>query len=649
MSNDTSTETQTPEPTPETPAEKRERRSFPIRIFVRGEGGWSLVADLPGFDELPAASEPAPTALTPEHVETLRALRDRSGRKCLHHVAFELYEAGLTHGGGSLKPWGITPAGVAALERYDEAARLADLRAQGEAVAAKLGLTADPASEPALRALIIYHADCTDGACAAWAARHHCWRAGFETMLLPTHPGVTPEGAFAEAWAHVFIVDVCIPRADIERLGAWVLDHHKTNGPLLEGYGRAVFDLNRSGAGLAWDEVQAILWSLGCGVRPEQPRPWFVSYVEDRDLWRWALPYSREVNAVLSLGKRAVDDFDQWEPVATKAPPWSVVSEGRTILAVESEAVERACRHPLFMSLASVSVVLVTSPLYQSEIGNQLASAHGMPAVIWYLRQDEARGPVAQVSLRSRDDLADVSELAARLGGGGHRNAAGAVVDASKWLALVGGQTTPTAPPTRTCDWLNTATGRKFPFLAPTAGDIDIVDIAIGLGHQARYAGQTRQHYSVALHSVLVARVIRALGGSLDEQRWGLLHDAAEAYVTDIPWPLKSAGLVPGLVAAERGIMTAVVALFGLSEREPALVKEIDLEMLEVESESLLVRHPDWEIARPARPEVREVWASREPGAPTSSGLIFMEQAIQLGLAGHSDWERMGAVVWGGA
>lgn len=49
---DTSTDTtQAPETTPETPAEKRERRSFPIRIFVRGEGGWSLVADVPGFDE----------------------------------------------------------------------------------------------------------------------------------------------------------------------------------------------------------------------------------------------------------------------------------------------------------------------------------------------------------------------------------------------------------------------------------------------------------------------------------------------------------------------------------------------------------------------------------------------------------------------
>lgn len=117
------------------------------------------------------------------------------------------------------------------------------------------------------RALVIYHKDCTDGACAAWAAAHHLGRAGLpEPVLLAAHPGITPEGAFAEEWAIVFVVDVCIPRADVERLGAWVLDHHKTNEPLLAGYARARFDMSRSGAGLAWDEVQAILWGLGYGV-----------------------------------------------------------------------------------------------------------------------------------------------------------------------------------------------------------------------------------------------------------------------------------------------------------------------------------------------------------------------------------------------
>ena len=53
------------------------------------------------------------------------------------------------------------------------------------------------------RPLVIYHKDCTDGACAAWAAAHHLGRAGLpEPVLLAAHPDITPEGAFAEEWAY---------------------------------------------------------------------------------------------------------------------------------------------------------------------------------------------------------------------------------------------------------------------------------------------------------------------------------------------------------------------------------------------------------------------------------------------------------------
>lgn len=187
--------------------------------------------------------------------------------------------------------------------------------------------------------------------------------------------------------------------------------------------------------------------------------------------------------------------------------------------------------------------------------------------------------------------------------------------------------------------WINTATGRRFPFLAPAPSDIDILDIAIALSHQARYAGHTRTHYSVASHSVVVSRVVWKLGGSLDERRWGLLHDAAEAYVTDIPWPLKAAGLVPGLKDAEASIMDAIRWRFDLSDVEPQIVRDIDLEMLEVESDTLLVRHRDWQIARPARPEVREQFRFR-PG-PDLVAEQFLSEAIECGLCDKGEtWAR---------
>ena len=285
------------------------------------------------------------------------------------------------------------------------------------------------------RALVIYHKDCTDGACAAWAAAHHLGRAGLpEPVLLAAHPGITPEGAFAEEWAIVFVVDVCIPRADVERLGAWVLDHHKTNEPLLAGYERARFDMSRSGAGLAWDEVQAILWGLGYGVT-QAARPWFVDYVEDRDLWRWALPDSRAINAALCMLKREPEAFlDAWEIGADRE---DFREEGATILRVQSEAINRAADSAIIVTELGQQFALVASPVFQSEIGNELCARHGCPAIVWYSRAQDGAA-VAQVSLRSTDAMADVSEIAAVWGGGGHRNAAGAVVPLRIWLAFVG-------------------------------------------------------------------------------------------------------------------------------------------------------------------------------------------------------------------
>lgn len=284
------------------------------------------------------------------------------------------------------------------------------------------------------RPLVIYHKDCTDGACAAWAAAHHLARAGLpEPVLLAAHPGITPEGAFAEEWAIVFVVDVCIPRADVERLGAWVLDHHKTNEPLLAGYERARFDMSRSGAGLAWDEVQAILWGLGYGVT-QAARPWFVDYVEDRDLWRWALPDSRAINAALCMLKREPLAFSQ---ISGPAYYEDFREEGATILRVQEEAINRAADSAIIVTELGQRFALVASPVFQSEVGAELCARNGCPAIVWYSRAD-AGAALAQVSLRSTDAMADVSEVATRWGGGGHRNAAGAVVPLGMWLAFVG-------------------------------------------------------------------------------------------------------------------------------------------------------------------------------------------------------------------
>lgn len=83
-------------------------------------------------------------------------------------------------------------------------------------------------------------------------------------------------------------------------------------------------------------------------------------------------------------------------------------------------------------------------------------------------------------------------------------------------------------------DWIQTYTGRQFWPLDPKPEEVCIEDIAHALSQQCRYAGHTIRFYSVAQHSVEIAlRVPRAAA------LWGLLHDAAEAYLVDLPRPVK--------------------------------------------------------------------------------------------------------------
>jgi hypothetical protein len=141
-------------------------------------------------------------------------------------------------------------------------------------------------------------------------------------------------------------------------------------------------------------------------------------------------------------------------------------------------------------------------------------------------------------------------------------------------------------------DWIQTFTGRRFWPLDPRPGDVDLRDIAHALARQCRFSGHTAVFYSVAEHSVLVSR---RCGDDPVVRRWGLLHDAAEAYLVDLPRPLKR---LPGFAAyreAEALVMAAVCARFGLPPEMPAAVAAADEMMLGVEARSLMAPlDPEW-------------------------------------------------------
>lgn len=136
--------------------------------------------------------------------------------------------------------------------------------------------------------------------------------------------------------------------------------------------------------------------------------------------------------------------------------------------------------------------------------------------------------------------------------------------------------------------------GKYFDFINPQNNEFNIKDIAHALSNVCRFAGHTREFYSVAQHSVMVARICwrsAAPNDIVDHGRAGLLHDAAEAYIGDITRPLKQ--LLPDYKVIEQRIETALFAAFRIPHPLPKIVKYADLVMLATEQRDLMPAHND--------------------------------------------------------
>ena len=128
--------------------------------------------------------------------------------------------------------------------------------------------------------------------------------------------------------------------------------------------------------------------------------------------------------------------------------------------------------------------------------------------------------------------------------------------------------------------YIQTYSGLHFDPSDPQPDQICIEDIAVALSREPRYAGQTREFYSVAQHSWLVSN------HCITQPLWGLLHDAAEAYLKDIPYPVKV--LLPDYRHLEYRVMRVIADKFGLHWPEPLKVKATDLVLLATERRDLL-------------------------------------------------------------
>jgi hypothetical protein len=144
--------------------------------------------------------------------------------------------------------------------------------------------------------------------------------------------------------------------------------------------------------------------------------------------------------------------------------------------------------------------------------------------------------------------------------------------------------------------WMQTFSGKVFYPMCPDPSLIDLHDVAHSLSMQCRFAGHVRWHFSVAQHSVLVSKHVPP-----EMARWGLLHDVTEAYLVDLPQPVK--GCLPEYAAAEARLERAVAERFGLELPMPERVKRADLEALATEYRDLTgPGKREWESLRGVTP-----------------------------------------------
>lgn len=322
--------------------------------------------------------------------------------------------------------------------------------------------------EPAVT--VLYHADCIDGFGAAYAAWCHF---GDRADYRPLHHG--QPWKMAEISGHdVFILDFSFPPDVLQEMAGLAhsvtqIDHHASayqawadklladeNG--LFSYRHPTlpltlaFDLQKSGARLAWEHFQ-----------PGQATPLALRHIEDQDVWRFALPGTRAFCRALRLQPF---EFAIWHDIVRQSPE-NTSARYREMLG-QGEAIElffqkevqdlassalrmpaylrgepvdalQALRHgqPIIsagdLAWHSVSGTAInTNALFASELGNALAEQNGTFGLIWQLAGD---GEV-KVSLRSKGSF-DVATLAARYGGGGHRNAAGFRLPAMQFLTEI--------------------------------------------------------------------------------------------------------------------------------------------------------------------------------------------------------------------
>lgn len=264
--------------------------------------------------------------------------------------------------------------------------------------------------------IILYHKNCFDGFGAAYAA----WKKfGDKAVYMPIdHHTPPPKDLRGKK---LYMADIAYPAEIMKKLvkicaSVTIIDHHVSNGDAIKCVADCLYDVNHSGAVLTWKYFHH-----------QKPVPWLLRHIEDYDIWKFKLSNTKEITAFLD----ATDfDFKLWDKISRDLENVKkrkkYIETGKVILKYRRKVISKLLGQADKVSFKNHKALAVNSPILQSEIGNLIIEKGYPIGIIWYQKNGRKI-----FSLRSNKEV-DVSEIAQKFGGGGHKAASGFSLDIKK-------------------------------------------------------------------------------------------------------------------------------------------------------------------------------------------------------------------------
>jgi hypothetical protein len=265
---------------------------------------------------------------------------------------------------------------------------------------------------------VLYHDNCIDGFGAALAA-YMKYGAKATYRACRYDEGALPLDGCPDG-DEVYVLDFSFKREVIlreqKRLNLRIIDHHKSAQEDLEGLDCCIFNMEKSGAVLAYEFFF-----------PGLPVPWLFRVIQDRDLWQWKLPGTEEITAALYEDDRS---FELWGMSLHNTNVLEI--KGASLVRKMKNDVQRIVETSGWIFIKGKEVPAANSAFYSSEVGMALCVKYpDRPYSVTFSDRSPADGVWLRIySLRSIGEF-DVSAVAKQFGGGGHKNAAGFSVTVS--------------------------------------------------------------------------------------------------------------------------------------------------------------------------------------------------------------------------